>query len=106
MEDPHSSLPIPESTLRRWAHDVQGPVTNVQAFSEELSTALQDISSIITPILSQCSPQERQAIEQLLDDDVEPCLKLLAQSVSQMQARVDNVAKDMRQLMEDAGGKR
>ncbi|MFC2140379.1 ATP-binding protein [Candidatus Auribacterota bacterium] len=71
------------------AHDMRGPMVNVQGFSQELELAIKELANTLLNEAS--SPQAKEAMIPLLREDIPDCVQLICKNISKMNSLLSGI---------------
>lgn len=74
-------------------HDLSGPVTNAKHFQAEVDLALSQLCEILASAENRLGPQETQAIDKVLSQDLMPCTEFVSKSIKLLESRIDEHGK-------------
>ncbi len=97
--DTAPTITLDAEIVRKWRHDLQGPLSNIRAFSEELREALESVEQIKPT--SNTTEDEWYALNVLFAEDIKPCMSLIERSVQQLQSSMDTTREYVDRLLEN-----
>ena len=80
-------MSVPRST--RLAHDLRGPLVTIEGFVGEITTALDELESLMADGASTSDVATRLAV--LLDADLRPCIGFVTRAAAMMHERIDAI---------------
>jgi len=75
------------------AHDLRQPLVNIRGFSVELRQSLQEISAITAKHPDRFAPEERNKLDAIYQNDIQPELGFIESSVERMDGLINGLLK-------------
>lgn len=75
------------------AHDLRGPLTNIEGFYSELELSINQLLTTLKEHRDQLPEDLNEKIDAIFRDDVDPCLKYSNSMIKKMSNCLDNLEK-------------
>lgn len=82
------STALEGSNVSKLLHDLKGPVVNISGFQGEMDEALTALTALLQEHKSVLPPDAYDAMIELLEEDIKPCLEFSMQASETMHQRL------------------
>lgn len=76
------------SITYRTSHDLRGPLINIQGFAGEVNGAVEKICDLFEKHQAELPSEFREAIVDLINDDLNPCMEYLDSAIALLEDRI------------------
>ncbi len=76
------------SITYRTTHDLRGPLINIQGFAGEVNGAVEKICDLFEEYQAELPSEFREAIVNLINDDLNPCMEYLDSAIALLEDRI------------------
>ena len=76
------------SITYRTTHDLRGPLINIQGFAGEVNGAVEKICDLSEEYQAELPSEFREAIVNLINDDLNPCMEYLDSAIALLEDRI------------------